>query len=216
MYAHKHKFSIEGLSERQHIKLGALLDELTNVRFMEHALPPKGNWIIYSDTDAKKAHAAALNAATEAAMKDPASNQNSQVWVMKDLEQGMSAALRAAHFSEPLHGPGKRSVAARTAYERAEIEGLYLARDYGTKIAQTVGKAAGVAALMIATEDLQFQGIEKEEALKESNEYIEALRRGYLMVGKVGSVYYVACVGPKSMNQLFEEMKDLLEDGTRK
>lgn len=135
---------------------------------------------------------------------------------MKNLEQSISSALRAAHFSEPLHGPGKKSVAARAAYERAEIEGLYLARDYGTKIAQTVGKAAGAAGLMIATEDLNFQNNEKEEALRESNEYIEALRRGYLMVGSVDGVYYVACVGQKNMNQLFKEMKGLLGEETRK
>ena len=215
MYAQKNKFSIDGLSEKQHVKLITLLDELANVRFMEHALPPKGNWAVYSDTDPKKAHAAALEAAIEAAMKIPASHQNSQVWVMKGLEQGISAALRAAHFSEPPHGPGKRSVAARAAYERAEIEGLYLARDYGTKIAQAAGKAAGAAGLMIATEDLNFQSNEKEEALKESNEYMEALRRGYLMVGNVEGVYYVACVGQKSMNQLIKEMKGLLEDEAR-
>ncbi len=216
MYVHKHKFSIDGLSEKQHIKLGILLEELANVHFMEHSLPPKSNWAVYSDTDAKKAHAAALEAAIEAAMKAPGSSQNSQVWVMKNLEQSISSALRAAHFSEPLHGPGKKSVAARAAYERAEIEGLYLARDYGTKIAQTVGKAAGAAGLMIATEDLNFQNNEKEEALRESNEYIEALRRGYLMVGSVDGVYYVACVGQKNMNQLFKEMKGLLGEETRK
>lgn len=215
MQAYRHKFSIEGLSEAQRIKLETLLNEISKAPFMEHRLPPKANWEVYSDSDAKKAYGMALEAAIAANRESVGNKENAQVWVSRALDQAISATLRAAHFAEPLHGRGKKSEVARAAYERAEIEGLYLGRDGGTKIAQAAGKAAGLAGMLVATDDIQFQLNEKEEAMKESAEYIEAIRRGYLIAGKVNDTYYVACVGPKKMDQLLMEMKGLLGNEAR-
>lgn len=185
---------IGGLSEEQARKFDLLLATARSVDLMNPTALPKGNWKVFGDSNPERAYEAASESAIAAAkllFGDATGN------IRKDYDDALSAALRAAHFSEPLHGEGKRSTCARLAHERAELEGLYLGRDFGSAVSRAAGRAVGLAGLMIATEGLDFgaAGVSRENALGESKEWMDALTMGYLVVGKVKGVYYVACVG---------------------